>query len=333
MTPFEIHRRHLLQTTLGAGVASLLPWSAHAQGAFPSRAVTIIVPNASGGPADALARAVLPGMSKALGVSVVVDNKPGASGKIGIQALLRSPKDGHTIAVTSITALCALPVFDSKAGYKSPDDFEPLSLATRATAVWCLHPSVPAKNLQELIKHAKANPAKLNYASFGTNSSSHLAQEDFFRMLDIQLTHVPFKGESEGLNALLAGQVQVMMVSGAAKQHVEAGKILGLATTGVKRWEVLPTIPTARETRVPELASYSYEPWIGFSAAAGVPRDVVERLSAAVRQGLAESSAQSILQGLGNRIVASTPAEMRDAVLQDLTRYHVLARSGRVMPE
>ena len=333
MNPYEVRRRHLLQSTLGAGAASLLPRWAHAQAAFPSRSVTIVVPNAAGGPADVLARAVSPGMSKALGVPVVVDNKPGAAGKIGIQALLRAPRDGHTIAVTSITALCALPVFDTKAGYKSPEDFEPLSLATRTPTVWCVHPAVPAKNLQELIKHAKANPGKLDYASFGTNSSSHLAQEDFFRMLDIKLTHVPFKGESEGLNALLAGQVQVMMVSGAAKPHIEAGKILGLATTGVKRWEVLPNIPTARETRVPELAGYSYEPWIGFSTAAGVPRDVVERLSAAVRQGLADPSAQSMLQGLGNRIVASTPAEMRDAVLQDLTRYLVLARSGRVAPE
>ena len=329
--PFD--RRRVIQAA-ALPLASWLAPFARAQAAWPNRSVTIIAPNAAGGPADTLARAVAPGMARALGVSVVVDNKPGAAGKIGIQALLRAPRDGHTIAVTSITALSALPVFDRNPGYKSPDDFEPLSLAIRAPAVWCLHPAVPARNLRELVAYAKAHPDKLNYASFGTNSSSHLSQEDFFRMLDIRLAHVPFKGESEGLNALLAGQVQMMMVSGAAVPHIKAGKLIALATTGEKRWPVLPDVLTGRETRIPELASYMYEPWIGFSTSAGVPKDVVEKLAAAVQQGLKDPAAQATLSAaLGYRIVASSAAEMRDAVVQDMVGYHVLARSGRVTPE
>ena len=328
-----IPRRQILQAAALPFANALLP-GARAQSAWPNRAVTIIAPNPAGGPADTLARAVVPGMAKALGVSVVVDNKPGAAGKIGIQALLRAPRDGYTLAVTSTTALSALPVFDKNPGYRSPDDFEPLSLAIRALAVWCIHPSVPARNLRELVSHAKANPGRLNYASFGTNSSSHLAQEDFFRQLDIRLTHVPFKGEVEGMNALLAGQVQMMMISGAAIPHIKAGKLVALATTGEKRWSALPDIVTGRETRIPELASYMYEPWVGFSTSAGVPKDVVDKLSSAVQQGLKDPSAQAILaDGLGYRIVASSVAEMREAVLQDMARYHVLARSGRVSTE
>jgi tripartite-type tricarboxylate transporter receptor subunit TctC len=234
--------------------------------------------------------------------------------------------------VTSITALSALPVFDKNPGYRSPEDFEPLSLATRTPAVWCVSPSVPVKNLREFVAYAKSNPGKLNYASFGTNSSSHLAQEDFFRILDLQITHVPFKGESEGLNALLAGQVQVMMISGAAAPHIKSGKLVALATTTENRWGLLPDVPTARETRVPELATYMYEPWIGFSTSAGVPKDVVAKLAAAVRQALNEPAARATLEGLGNRVVASSISDMNDAVISDLARYHVLTRSGRVSP-
>lgn len=327
----QLNRRKLVKiAALPIGLA-LTPF-AFAQAAWPSKAISIVVPNAPGGPADTLARAVAPGMSKVLGVPVVIDNKPGAAGKIGVQTLLRAPRDGHTIAVTSITALSALPVFDKNPGYRSPEDFEPLSLATRTPAVWCVSPSVPVKNMREFVAYAKANPGKLNYASFGTNSSSHLAQEDFFRILDLQITHVPFKGESEGLNALLAGQVQVMMISGAAAPHVKSGKLVALATTTEKRWGLLPDVLTARETRVPELATYMYEPWIGFSTSAGVPKDVVAKLAAAVRQALNEPAARATLEGLGNRVVASSIAEMNDAVITDLARYHVLTRSGRVSP-
>ena len=327
-------RRRLLQAAFGLGASPLLAGLAMGQTAnWPTRPVTIIVPNAPGGPADTLARAVAIGMAKDLGVPVIIDNKPGAAGKIGIQALLRAPRDGQTIAVTSITALAAMPVFDRNVGYMSPDDFEPLSLAIRTPTVWCVHPSVPARNLKELIAYAKAHPGKLNYGSFGANSSSHLAQEDFFRTVDIQLTHVPYKGEAESLNALLADQVQVMMVSGAARPHIASGRLRGLATTTEQRWALLPTIPTARESGIVELVSYRYEPWIGFSAAAGVPTQVVTRLAEALKIGLQDPAVQSSQGTVGNRVVVSSPAQMRETVLQDMGRYHALARSGRVTPQ
>lgn len=329
MTPPRIGRRRVLQLALAG--SSLPLWSsARAQAPWPTRNISIIAPNAPGGPADTLARVVTQSMSKELGTTVTVDNKPGAAGKIGVQTLLRAPRDGHTIAVTSVTALSALPVFDPNVGYQSPEDFAPLTLAVRTPAVWCVHPSLGIQSLQQLIARAKAGPGVLNYASFGTNSSSHLAQEDFFRRLDIQLTHVPYKGESEGVTALLGNQVQVMMVSGAAKPHIEAGKLVALATTSQDTWDVLPQVKPANRSGVLQLAQYSYEPWLGFSAAAGTPSDVADRLQRALSNALRSPEAASALNKLGYRVVVGGPQQMRDAIVQDMTGYRVLLRSGRV---
>lgn len=329
MNHHPLNRRHLLQLVAAGGTAALWP-HAQAQSTWPSRAITLIAPNAPGGPADTLARVVTTSLSQQLGTSVVVDNKPGAAGKIGIQAMFRAPRDGHVVAVTSVTALSALPVFDPQVGYRSPEDFEPLVLAVRTPAVWCVHPSLGVKNLAQLVALAKSKPGVLNYASFGTNSSSHLAQEDFFRRVDIRLTHVPYKGESEGMTALLSNQVQVMMISGAAKPHVEAGKLTALATTSADTWEAFPKLVTASRSGVLQLATYSYEPWLGFSAAAGTPAETVTRLQNALRVALRTPEAQATLGKLGYRVVAGSAQDMRNAIEQDMTLYRVLLRSGRV---
>lgn len=326
-------RRTLLLSGVSFPLASLMPLLAGAQLAWPNRSITLIAPNAPGGPADTLARAVANGMTKILNVPVVVENKPGASGKIGMQALLRAPRDGYTLAVTAETALSALPVFDKNVGYRSPADFEPLSLAVRTPTVWCVHPSMPVKSLRELVAYAKANPGKLNYASFGNNSATHLASENFFRIMDIKLTHIPYKSETEALNGLISGQVQVMMLSGASKPHITAKKIRGLATTSSRRWDFLPDIVTARETGIPELSNYSYEPWLGFSAAAGIPKEIRDRLSSVLRQSMDSPEVKKMLSGFGYQIIASSSVEMEEAIQQDLNSYRVLAQSGRVTPE
>lgn len=326
---YNANRRTLM--VHGTGIAmGLLPGLASAQPAWPSRPISIIAPNAAGGPADLIARAVTNAMSKELGTGVVVENRPGAAGKIGIQALLKAPRDGHTIAITSVTALSALPVFDPNVGYRSPDDFAPLTLAVRTPAVWCTHPSLGIDSLKKLLAYAKAHPNKLNYASFGTNSSSHLASEDFFRRLNIRLTHVPFKGESEGMNALLSGQVQVMLLSGAAKPLIENGRLTAMATTTKTPWDLLPRVKPARHSGIPELEDYSYEPWLGFSAAAGIPVPIQEQLQKAVRNALNGEEAGGTMKRLGFRVVASSSKEMLDAIEQDMTLYRVLLRSGRI---
>lgn len=328
MTSTMFNRRQWLQAAAGCGAALLPP--AFAQPTWPTRPINVIAPNAPGGPADTLARAVAAPMSKELGVAVVVENKPGASGKIGIQALLRAPRDGHTIAITTVTTLSALPVFEPGLSYKSPDDFIPLSLATRSPGVWCVHPALGIKTLAQLVAYAKAHPSELNYSSFGNNSSSHLAQEDFFRRLDINLTHVPFKGESEGVAALLANQVQVMLVGGLVKPHITAGRLIALATTSAQPWDVFPNVVTANRAGLPQLTDYSYEPWLGIATSAGTPDAAVQRLRISLRNALLMPETKASLGQMGYRVVAGDAKEMQDAIEQDMALYRVLLRSGRV---
>ena len=329
MHPAMLNRRHWLQVA-AAGCSTAVLASPFAQTSWPSRPITLIAPNAPGGSADTLARAVSTTMTRELGVAVVVDNKPGAAGKIGMQSLLRAPRDGYTIAVTAVTVLCALPVFDPTVGYKSPDDFTLLSLAARSPAVWCAHPSLGIKTLPQLVAYAKAHPKKLNYASFGTNSSSHLAQEDFFHRLDIQLTHVPYKGESEGITALLSNQVQVMLVGGHASSYVTLGRLVGLATTSEKPWDALPGVETANRSGLPQLEHYSYEPWLGIAAAANIPAAIAQRLRSVLRNAMLAPETKRTLDPLGYRIVAGDERDMRDAIEQDMALYRALLRSGRV---
>lgn len=328
----SMRRRNILLSTLAAPVAGLFNTSALGQDIWPSKPISLISPNSPGGPADTLARSVINSMSRELGVSVVVDNKPGAAGKIGMLAAMNAPRDGHTIAVTSITALCSLPVFSLNAGYDPLKDFDPLTLAVRTPSVLMVHPSVPVRNMSELVAYAKARPRELNYASFGEKSSSHLAFENLLRLLDLEMTHVPFRSESDGRTALLSGQVQLMSTSAASKPFIDSGRLIALGQSSAGRWSVMPNVPALRESGVAALASYEYEPWLGFSVAAGVPLVVRERLSMALRNALRSPEANQ-LQTLGYRVVASTPAEMRKAVDADIVGYKVLARSGRVKPE
>lgn len=318
----------------GALMASLCVASyASAQTHWPSKPITIIAPSAPASPIDTLARAVSGGLARELNTSVVVDNKPGASGKLGIVALLNAPRDGHTIAVTTLTHLASVPVFNPKPGYRVPEDFALLTLAVQTPAVLVVHPSVPARTLAEFVRYAKANPGKLNYASFGERSSSHLASEDLWDKMGVSVAHVPFKSEAEGINALISGQVQVMSTSGAAAPQIEAGRLVGLATSGAARWDVLPKLPTFMESGLPEFKDYVYTPWLGFSAAAGTPPDVTAKLSAALRAVLRQPEAQRMLGNIGYTVVALSPEDMAAAVTRDQAVYRRLLKANRVRVE
>lgn len=329
----NIARRTLLSSGLAAPMGALLCAPAWAQEKWPSRPITIIAPNSPGGPADLIARAVTNGVSKELGVSVVVENKAGASGKIGMLAALNAPRDGHAVVLTSITALCALPVFNSQAGYDPIKDFDPLTLAVRTPSVLLVHPSVPVRSMKDMVAYVKARPRQLNYASFGEKSSSHLAFENLLRLLDLEMTHVPYRSESDGRKALAAGEVQFMSTSAASRPLVDAARLIALGQSSAGPWSAMPGVPPLRETGIPALADYVYEPWLGFSVAAGVPAPVRERLASALRNALRGSEAAQQLLVQGYRIVATTSEDMRQAVWADTASYKALAASGRVQPE
>lgn len=307
-------------------IAALAPAMSAAAQDFPNKPVTMIVPSVAGGPVDSLARAVAPVMSAALGKPVLIDNKPGASGKIGIQALLNAPRDGYTMAALTYTYLVTLPATDTQAGYDPEKDLLPLTNGIVAPAAFVVHSSVPATTLKEAIELAKREAGKLNYGTFGIASSVHFGTEALFDVLGIGMTHVPYKGEAQSLQDLVAGRLQYMLVSGAIKPFVENGTVRILATTGESRWSQFPNTPTVREQGY----DYAWAPWQGFGAATGIPDEAKRKLHAAIVQALNTDSVKAALGNLGYETAPTSPEVFATLVRTDRKMVEGVLRSGRV---
>lgn len=313
-----------------ATVASLAPVAtiAHAQ-AFPSKPITILVAFAAGGPADTMSRVVGQQVSAALGQPVLVDNRPGAGGKIAMQALLKAPRDGHTIAYISASMMSISPLVDTQLGYDTTKDILPLTTGLRGSNAVAVNAALPVRNLRELVAYAKANPGKLNYGSIGNGSWYHLATERLLTGLGIDATHVPYKGETPAVTDLAAGVIQFMIVSGATKAFLDDGKIVAIAATGNKPAKHAPKAPLIRDSGIPGVADYEEMPWIGFGMAAGAPADIVNKLHDALVKALESSEVRSRLALIGD-VETSTPAELQAIIRRELTTYKQLITSGRV---
>ncbi len=312
-----------------AGLAPLwLAGPAQAQ-SFPSRPITIVVAFAPGGPADTLARAVGQELSTLLGQPVLVDNRVGAGGKIAMQAVLRAPRDGHTVAYISPSILSIAPLLDKAIGYDPLKDVQPLTTGLRSSNVVAVHPSVPARNLRELAAWARANPGKLNYGSIGVGSWYHLAMEKLLTGLGIEATHVPYKGEAPALIDLASGQIQLMIVSAAGKAFVDDGRVVAIASTGAKPAIFSPRSQPARDSGIDGLKDYDETPWVGFGLAAGVPPAIALRLHEALVKALQSNEVRARLSAFGDTQVCS-PAELQEIVRRELVTNRELIDSGRV---
>jgi len=327
-----MQRRHFIHQTgalaLGSIAAPWLAGAAHAQ-SFPSKPLTIIVAFAPGGPADTMSRAVAQEAAALLGQPVLVDNKPGAGGKIAMQAVLRAPRDGHTIAYISPSILSIAPLVDKDIGYDPLKDIQPLTTGLRSSNAVAVHPSIPARNLRELVTWAKANPGKLNYGSIGVGSWYHLATEKLLTGLGIEATHVPYKGEAPALVDMAAGQIQLMIVSGAGKAFLDDGRIIAIAATGAKPAVHAPRAQPARESGIAALSDYDETPWVGFGLAAGVPPAVAQRLHEVLVKSLQSNEVRTRLAAFGDT-QTSSPAELQDIVRRELVTNRQLIESGRV---
>jgi tripartite-type tricarboxylate transporter receptor subunit TctC len=251
-----------------------------ARAAYPDRPIHLIVPFAPGGGNDTIARLVGDGLAKELGQPVVVDNRPGAGGIVGAEAAARAPADGYTLFLGGVGSHAINPNLHANLPYDPIKDFAPISLVASAPLILVVHPSVPAHSVRELIALAKAQPGKLNYASNGNGSSSHLAAVVFASMTGVDMVHVPYKGLAPALTDLLSGQVQLMFSSVVAiLPHVKAGKLRALAVSSRERLSLLPDLPTIAEAGVP---GYQSSSWYGILAPAGTPPDVVAKLNAAL---------------------------------------------------
>ena len=284
-------RRLALLSTLALACAA-----AGAQ-TFPSKAITLIVPNPPGGVVDTSARIVSDPLSKALGQAVIVENKPGASGNIAYQNVALAAKDGHTLLVSYSAYHVGNPSMFAKMPW-AQKDLAPVALLTAATNVIAVHPSIPSTNLKEFIAYLKVNPGKVNFASQGNGSLSHVGTALFEQTTGTDMVHVPYKGSGAAIQDVLGGQVQVFMTTPpSVMQHVQAGKLKAFAVTGKTRHPGLPNVPTTAEAG---LAGFELEAWVGLFAPAGTPPAVIAQLTEAVKKSLdtPEAKANAVKQGI-----------------------------------
>ncbi len=296
---------HTLGRRALAALALSAPLVLWAQ-AFPSRPISLVVPNPPGGLVDTSARLAGDSLAKVIGQSVVIENKPGASGNLAYQTVARGAKDGHTLLVSYSGYHIANPILMDKLPWDLKD-LSPVGLITVATNVVAVHPSVPANTLREFIAYAKANPDKLNYASQGNGSVSHIGTEIFKMQTGAQMTHVPYKGSGQAIADVLAGQVQVFITTPpSVMQHVQAGKLKALAVTGKTRHPGMPQVPTVAEAG---LSNFELESWVALYAPAGTPREVVNKLTTDLKRAMELPETRQRADAAGIEVRYLTPAE------------------------
>lgn len=293
--------------------------TAHAQGAasYPSKPVKVIVPFTAGGPADSVTRFIAQRMSEAWGQPVVVENRVGAGGMIGAEAIAKSAPDGYTFGLL-VTGHTIHPAMQEKMPYDITRDFTPISIVNRAPKLVVVNPSVPASNLKELIQLMKSDPTR--YAPYGTSgvgSMAHLSMELVNTLADTRFVHVPYKGGAATLSDLMGGQLPFAVLDlGSVLPQVRSGKLKVLAITARTRSAVLPEVPTISET----LPAFEATEWFGLAGPAGIPADITLKIQRGVKAALESPEAKArYIDGLGWELVASTPDEMK-AMIETQTR-------------
>ena len=315
----------LLTATLAlACLAPVALSGAHAQG-YPSKPVRIIVPYPAGGGIDVMSRLIGQRLAQRLGQSVVVENKPGAGTLVAAETVARAAPDGHTLLVTTDATITINPHLYAKLPYDPVKDFAPITQLVLLNQMLLANPQVPASNLKELIAYAKANPGKLNYASYGVGSQPHLAMEILKNQAGIDIVHVPYKGIPQAVPAAIAGEVQLTFSGAASSQaHIKAGRLKALAIGGTKRLGIVPDVPTFAEAGFPDVPANA---WFGLFAPAGTPREVIATLHAEVTRILRDPDfLQKEILAKGYELVAGTPEEFAAFLVADSKRNAVAVK-------
>jgi tripartite-type tricarboxylate transporter receptor subunit TctC len=317
---------------LWAGIAALAPAHGAAPAdAYPTRSIRIIVPQAPGSAADLASRFVAEKLSKALGQAVVVVNKAGAGGTIGMAELARAAPDGYTIGFASQGMLVFNQALYAKPGYDSLKDFAPIALTGRTSNVMIVHPENPASSPADVIALAKARPGTLTFSSGGAGTSHHIAGVLFGRMAGVDLVHVPYKGAARGVLAVTTNEVALGFFNPASVVRlIEDGKVKALGVTGLQRLRLLPNVPTLDEQGV---TGFELSTWGGFVAPAGTPSEIVGQLNAELIKILAgaETRGETILQG--HDVPAPlTPAEFAAMIAADLARWVPIVKASGAKP-
>lgn len=294
--------------------------------AYPSKPLRIIIPFPPGAATDITGRYISQKLGEALGQQVIPDNRPGANGTIGLELAAKAPPDGHTLVLGQTGNLAISPSL-TKVNYDPVRDFAPVSLAIASPHALAVHPSLPARSLQDVISLARARPGQLNYASTGSGSAGHLGMELLKTTTRMDIVHVPYKGATAGLIDLVAGHVALMFTSAlSTAQVIKAGKVRVLATGGLKRSPLLPDVPTIAESGFPGFEVVS---WWGVLGPAATPKDVVARLNAEITKLMASTDARDRIGALGADIMTSTPERFAAYIRSEQAKWgQVIKDSG-----
>jgi tripartite-type tricarboxylate transporter receptor subunit TctC len=303
-----------------------LAGAADAPDTYPNRPVRWIVATAPGGGVDATARILAPKLTDFLGQTVVVENRPGAGGNVGVEAVARSTADGYTLLASTSTVLTVNPSL-----YKMPvsieKDLQPITSLSAAEQAVVVHPSLPVKNLKDLIALAKQKPGALNYASAGTGTAVHLGAELLKLRTGINMTHVPYKGGGPAAAATLAGETQVIVGTVASTiPFIQAGRLRAIAATGAARSKLLPDLPTVAESGYPGFEAFV---WFAMLGPSGMPKDAVQRLHAETVKALKLPDVQTAMSRQGMEVMPSTPAELTARIKREtLTWAELIRKTG-----
>ncbi|ADV02050.1 tripartite tricarboxylate transporter substrate binding protein [Alicycliphilus denitrificans] len=307
--------KNLSKLLAGAALAAAATTAAWAQGSYPGRPIRLVVSQAPGGSSDTIARLWAEHAGKAIGGTIVVENKPGGGGIIAAQSVLNQPADGYTLLYGSVS-LMVLNQFTYKPLPYSPEkDFTGVAMLTTVPFVLSTNPATGIKTLKELTERAKAAPGKLNFASAGLGNSTHLAVELLSKALGISMTHIPYKGEADGIMATIGGQVEVMApVYGTALPHIKNGKLNALAVLAPQRTPELPDVPTASELGV---KGFDNMGWSGIVARAGTPAAIIEKLNKATEAFHKSPEVQAKLQSMGVLPVSGPASLVMETTVRD----------------
>jgi len=305
-----------------AGLAFAIP-AAQAQ-TYPVKPIRIISPYTAGGLGDLVPRAIGAGLTEALGQQVLVENRPGASQAIGMQLVAKSPADGYTLVYGSVTSLAINPAVTKDLPYDPIKDFAPLSLCVTTPLFLVVHPSVPAKNVKELVALAKRQPGKLTFASGGNGSSNHLAGELLKLLAGVDLLHVPYKGAGPAMIDVMAGHVD-MMLGAAGLAEARAGRVKVLGVTSAKRAAVAPDLPTLAESGVP---GYESTIWFGLLAPAGTPRPIVDRLSQEIGKVLGQKAIRERFSTV--EMTPTTPEGFAAHIQREIPKWRKVVTEAKI---
>jgi tripartite-type tricarboxylate transporter receptor subunit TctC len=293
---------------------------------WPDRPVRIVVPYPAGGLTDVVTRVMSDALGRELGQPVIVENKAGAGGQIGLQGVLAAPRDGYTVALVVPATMVTLPLTSAAYKIRPLQDFEPVTAAVETYMTLVVAPSLGIKTLPEFVAYAKRNDGKLNYGTPGAGTSYHFSNLVMARKLGIQPVHIPYQGESQFLNDLASGVLQYALVSSAGRAFIEGGKIVPLAMTHSTRSPTLPNVPTFVEQGV----DFTTDGWVGYAVAAGTPAPVVDRLNAAMIKALRSTDVSRRLTDMGFIVVGNDRNRFKANIVASTKVYEELVKSGDV---